>query len=139
MALRIEDLNQAVDPAIVQLVTERVKLKSQIKRLTDHLSSIDEQLKDELTSGDVVYGETGVGVKLSTTQQLVYKQSAVDAIEAMGLLPRFAKVSTTGLERLVKEGHIDKYVMAQLMANHAEMTTSLVLREVVLDEAKVVA
>lgn len=137
MALRIEDLNQAVDPAIVSLVTERCEIKNQIKRLTDRLSSIDEELKTELVNGDIVYGATGVGVKLSTTQSLVYKQSAIDALDAMGLLPYFAKVSTTGLERLVKQGHIDKYVTAQLMANHAEMTQTLVLREVVLDEAKI--
>lgn len=121
-----------------KLIDRRLELKYQIERLSNELKEIDQEIKEEFSPGEVMLGSTGVGYKLHSQQSFEYGALTFQHLKERDLLAPFVKISTTGLEKLAKEGHLS-WAELDKLRSQARVKETLVLRDFVPEEAKVIA
>lgn len=123
--------------AIASLIDRRLAIKLQMDRLDEELKKLDEEIKAEHEPGEILLGSEGYGYRLHIDKKLVYGPQATRFLKARDLLDGFVSISTTKLEKLVKEQKMDKSDL-ELLKELAEIKETLVLRSYVPEEAKVV-
>lgn len=123
--------------AIASLIDRRLQIKLEIERLDEELKKLDEEIKAEHEPGEILLGSEGYGYRLHIDKKLVYGPQATRFLKARDLLDDFVSISTTKLEKLVKEQKMDKSDL-ELLKELAEIKETLVLRSYVPNEAKVV-
>ncbi len=123
--------------AIASLIDRRLQIKLEIERLDEELKKLDEEIKAEHEPGEILLGSEGYGYRLHIDKKLVYGPQATRFLKARDLLDGFVSISTTKLEKLVKEQKMDKSDL-ELLKELAEIKETLVLRSYVPNEAKVV-
>lgn len=132
MSVELQEQN-----AIASMIDRRLQIKLEMDRLKEELAKLDEEIKAEHEPGEILLGSEGYGYKLSINTKLVHGNKAIRFLKTRDLLEEFASVSTTGLEKLVKAGRLDKADL-ELLKEIADREESIVLRSYVPEEAKVV-
>ncbi len=89
--------------AIASLIDRRLQIKLEIERLDEELKKLDEEIKAEHEPGEILLGSEGYGYRLHIDKKLVYGPQATRFLKARDLLDGFVSISTTKLEKLVKE------------------------------------
>jgi hypothetical protein len=112
------------------------EVNRQLKTLAEEKEGLVQELKDSMESGEVLLGSNGAGYRLTEQTSLEYGSDIFTWIQNKGLAPHFMKVSTTGLEKLVKAKALNREDFNTIQTFGKEKTT-LVLREFVPEEAKV--
>ncbi len=119
----------------VGLIDQRYELLKLKQQIEEELARIDEDLKEQMTEGEVLFGSHGIGYRLSVANQEIYGEDVIQELDDFHLLPLFARVSTSRLKELVREGLLpwDKFQELKARAKVKEIPS---LREVILPSAK---
>lgn len=119
------------------LADRKYELSHLKKKIQRELERVDDELKDTMLEGEIVYARSGVGYRLGIVYQDIYKQNVIQELDNLGLLQWFSKVSTTRLKEMVQKGLLswEQFLTLQDMASKKEILT---LREVINPEVKVI-
>lgn len=122
-----------------ELIDRRYFLRRQIKPLEDELKALDEELKIEMEPGEIIIGSEGVGYSLTVSEKPEYPQKAKEII---AILPpskasHFISISKASIDRALKDKVITPET-AELLNSMATTKESLVIREYIPDESKVI-
>lgn len=115
---------------LTELIEKRLHLKRQIDELTTQLNGVDEQLKEEMATGEIAYSRDGVGYQLATRTITNYGDDAVALAKELGILEQVVKIQNSLVDkqpdhikdRLLEKSKEVKIQMFKKVADEAFIT-----------------